>query len=185
MLARQILLRYNITTRELAQQQEQDPGLEHAFAAHDHDACCARTLDAVERMVAYSGLRLTPVRRRTLEILLEEHRALGAYEVLERLVRDGYGNQPPVAYRALEFLVENGLAHRIRQLNAFAACAMPQEAHDPVFLICSGCDLVAELPGTAASSGLRSSAMRAGFSIENMNVEMTGLCPSCAGEVRP
>ena len=90
------------------------------------------------------GVRLTPVRRRVLEILLEEHRALGAYDVLQRLAAEGFGNQPPVAYRALDFLVEQGLAHRIRRLNAFTACMHPGEAHAPAFLICRACDAVAE-----------------------------------------
>ena len=90
------------------------------------------------------GLRLTPVRRRALETLLDNHRVMGAYDVLERLAKDGFGNQPPVAYRALDFLVENGFAHKIRRLNAYAACMHPETDHAPVFMICSQCDAVAE-----------------------------------------
>ena len=41
---------------------------------------------------------------------------------VDRLAAEGFGHQPPVAYRALAFLTEHGLAHRIRRLNAFAAC---------------------------------------------------------------
>ena len=75
----------------------------------------------------------TPVRRRALEILLKEHRALGAYEVLDGLREPGFGSQPPVAYRALEFLVTHGFAHRVERLNAFIACAHPGKAHAPAF----------------------------------------------------
>src|SRR5690606_32331427 len=107
-----------------------------AFSAHDHSHCCGNLLAQAEHVSTARGARLTPVRRRALEILLESHRALGAYEVLERLAAEGFGHQPPVAYRALEFLVENGLAHRIRRLNAFAACMAPGTSHSPVFLIC-------------------------------------------------
>ena len=96
-----------------------------AFAAHDHSHCAGSTLSRAEAVAADRRVRLTPVRRRALEILLEAHRAMGAYEVLERLAAEGFGHQPPVAYRALEFLVDNGLAHRIRRLNAFAACMHP------------------------------------------------------------
>jgi Fur family transcriptional regulator, zinc uptake regulator len=64
--------------------------------------------------------------------------------VLRRLAAEGFGNQPPVAYRALEFLVEHGLAHRIQRLNAFTACMHPGEAHAPAFLICRTCSTVAE-----------------------------------------
>ncbi len=125
------------------------------------------------------GLRWTPVRRRTLEILLEAHRALGAYDVLNRLTAEGFGNQPPVAYRALDFLQGHGLAHRIRRLNAFTACMHPGEDHAPAFLICRLCDAVAEAAGEPVREALDRAAGAAGFSIERANIEALGLCPTC------
>ena len=83
------------------------------FTKHDHVRCVRDGVAAVERACKAEGLRLTPVRRRTMEILLEEHRALGAYDVLDRLRESGFGGQPPVACRALDFLVSNGFAHRV------------------------------------------------------------------------
>jgi Fur family zinc uptake transcriptional regulator len=151
-----------------------------AFTGHDHRACRGEALAAAEALAAERGARLTPVRRRTLEILLESHRALGAYEVLERLAAEGFGNQPPVAYRALEFLEEHGLAHRIRRLNAFAACLHPGEAHSPVFLICRDCGLIAEAPGDAVNAALAQAAQPSDFRIERINAEALGLCPACA-----
>lgn len=156
---------------------QQDPAT--AFARHDHASCCGDVLGQVERLVEQAGLRLTPVRRRTLEILLAEHRALGAYEVLERLAADGFGNQPPVAYRALEFLVENGMAHRIGRLNAFTACMRPGKDHAPLFFICTGCDAIAEAPETAVVDAVNGAAERLGFKVERMNVETLGICPAC------
>jgi len=158
---------------------EPDPSTATAFARHNHRSCRGEVMKTADRMAREVGLRLTPVRRRTLEILLEEHRALGAYDVLDRLAQDGYGRQPPVAYRALEFLVENGLAHRIRRLNAFAACMQPGVHHAPAFFICSGCDAVAEVPEPAVSAALRAAASGVGFCIERMNIEAVGTCPSC------
>ena len=150
-----------------------------AFAQHDHAACSAEALARAEAMVQQKGLRLTPVRRRTLEILLENHRALGAYEVLERLAADGFGNQPPVAYRALEFLTDQGLAHRIQRLNAFAACMHPGEEHAPVFLICRQCNHVAEAPAAPVRAALGDTARAMGFAVERTNIEALGLCPAC------
>ena len=106
---------------------------------------------------------------------------MGAYEVLERLAGDGFGNQPPVAYRALEFLVEQGLAHRIRRLNAFAACMTPGEAHSPAFFICKSCDAVAEAPAGRVRDAMEDAANGIGFVVERMNIEALGLCPACAG----
>jgi Fur family zinc uptake transcriptional regulator len=82
-----------------------------------------------DRRCAAEGLRLTPVRRKALELLLKEHRALGAYAILDRLRAAGFGSQPPVAYRALDFLTQHGFAHKIERLNAFIACAHPGESH--------------------------------------------------------
>ena len=155
--------------------QTPDPSL--AFRDHDHHACRGTVLARAEAVVADRGLRMTPVRRRTLEILLESHQALGAYEVLDRLGAEGFGRQPPVAYRALEFLVENGLAHRVRRLNAFAACTCPGEDHAPVFLICRACHAVAEAaPLLAVLDGL---AAELGFAVERASFEALGLCPAC------
>ena len=150
-----------------------------AFRAHDHSCCTGDVLAKAEALAKSQNLRLTPVRRRVLEILVEEHRALGAYEILDRLKSDGFASQPPVAYRALDFLVEHGLAHRIRRLNAFAACMSPDQNHAPAFLICEGCDAVAELPATAAAEAFISEAQMMGFEVSRMNIEAVGRCPAC------
>lgn len=150
-----------------------------AFAPHDHASCAREAMAQAEAICAAAGARLTPVRRRVLEILLEEHRAMGAYDVLERLAEEGFGKQPPVAYRALDFLVEQGLAHRIRRLNAFAACTHPGAAHAPVFLICAACDAVAEAPGGDVRGALEEAAGGLGFTVERASIEAVGLCPTC------
>ena len=150
-----------------------------AFAAHDHAHCSRDALTRAEALTASSGARLTPVRRRVLEILLEDHRALGAYDVLARLATEGFGNQPPVAYRALEFLVDQGLAHRIQRLNAFAACLHMGEDHAPAFLICRACRSVAEANAGPARKALAAEAGRSGFLLERSTIEALGLCPKC------
>jgi Fur family transcriptional regulator, zinc uptake regulator len=150
-----------------------------AFADHNHALCTADVLNRAEVICADAGARLTPVRRRVLEILLEEHTALGAYEVLTRLAADGFGNQPPVAYRALEFLVEQGLAHRIQRLNAFTACMHPGEVHAPAFLICRLCSCVAEAPAQTTRAALDRAAAGLGFEVERSTIEALGLCPAC------
>lgn len=157
---------------------------------HDHDAfCCAghsgssavsARLNEAEMQAKARGLRLTPVRRRTLEILLEGHGALGAYQVLDRLSAEGFGHQPPVAYRALNFLVEQGFAHRIRRLNAFTACTHPGEDHTAAFLICETCESVTEADGTALASALGTAAQAAGFALHRTTIEALGRCRLCA-----
>ncbi|WP_275393121.1 transcriptional repressor [Aliiroseovarius sp. Z3] len=149
------------------------------FKAHDHAACVSSSLDAAEAQCADKGLRLTPVRRKVLEFLLQEHRALGAYAILDLLKEAGFGSQPPVAYRALDFLVEHGFVHKIERLNAFVACAHPGKSHAPAFMICRLCDAVAETQSTLANGALDAAARAAGFQIERTVVEAEGICPKC------
>lgn len=151
------------------------------FRAHDHSNCVATSLARAERCCAQTGLRLTPVRRRALEILLAEHRALGAYDLLAHLADEGLGSAPPVAYRALDFLVNAGFAHKIEALNAYIACAYLGSDHAPAFLICRACKSVAETDTALAKGRLGAAADAAGFVIERTVVEAQGLCPSCQG----
>ncbi len=149
------------------------------FSQHDHGACVSDGLAAAAAHCKEGGLRFTPVRRKVLEILLQEHRALGAYAILDRLREDGFGSQPPVAYRALDFLVANGLAHKIERLNAFIACVHPQKSHTPAFMICRLCDAVAETLSSPARGALGDAARATGFRIERTVVEAEGVCPLC------
>jgi len=149
------------------------------FTEHDHTACVIGALNAADTLCCKRNLRMTRTRRRVLEILLESHAALGAYDVLSRLDDEGLGSNPPVAYRALSFLVENGMVHRIEKLNAFVACAHPGKDHKPVFMWCLGCGTVAETAARTAHGLLGRSARQTGFVIEHAVVEAEGFCPAC------
>ena len=151
------------------------------FKEHDHLSCVSTALAAADETCRQNGWQFTPVRRRVLEILLEHHTALGAYEVLERLGAEGFGTKPPVAYRALAFLTDHGFAHRIERLNAFVACAQPGSGHHaPAFMICRSCGTVGEAQ-SPASGPLGQTAEAAGFVIEQAVVEAEGLCATCQG----
>ncbi|ARO14093.1 ferric uptake regulator family protein [Ketogulonicigenium robustum] len=153
------------------------------FENHDHAHCVGAMISNVEDRCAAEGLRLTPVRRRVLEILGEQHRALGAYAVLDRLSSEGHGSQPPVVYRALDFLVEHGFVHKIEKLNAYVACSYMgshmHSDHAPVFMVCRLCSAVAELEAGHDMVGLSDLASATGFTPERAVIEVTGLCPAC------
>lgn len=154
------------------------------FGAHDHRHCVRDALSRAQAHCAAQGLKLTPVRQRVLEILLQGHRAMGAYDILDILRAEGHAAQPPVAYRALDFLTTHGFAHKIERLNAFVACVHSGEAHRPAFLICRGCNAVAEADAAPVRAALSRAAVQAGFTIEQATIEAVGLCPVCrAGAV--
>ena len=151
------------------------------FEPHDHSVCIADLMQHAQTQCDAAGARLTPVRRRVLEILLEDHRALGAYDILEQLAEEGLGTKPPVVYRALDFLTEQGLAHKIERLKAYTACTHPGQCanHAPAFLVCRDCHAVSETELDLADAPMRSDAEGTGFRIERIVVEAEGLCPAC------
>ena len=149
------------------------------FHSHDHAHCVSTTLARAERYCAENRLKFTPIRRRALEILLQEHRALGAYDLLAVFAREGLGTAPPVAYRALDFLTSAGFAHKIEGLNAYIGCAHLGADHAPAFLICTECKSVAEAETDATKGRLGDVARAAGFTISHTVIEALGLCPKC------
>src|SRR5215208_3972539 len=118
------------------------------FAApgHDHTHCAEATLARAERICAERGARLTAIRRQVLEALAGTHAPIGAYELIERLENgEGHRPAPITVYRALDFLLEQGLAHRIESRNAFVACAHEHGDRGVLmFLICESCGSVGE-----------------------------------------
>ena len=146
---------------------------------HDHQHCVSRVLRQVDAASDLKRLKLTPVRRRTLEILLESHRALGAYDLLDRLGAEGLGSRPVTAYRALGFLMKNGFVHKIERLNAYVACMHPSQSHHPAFMVCRACRAVAEAQAEPAKGALGQAARAVGFVIEHTVVEAVGLCAAC------
>ena len=149
------------------------------FHSHDHAQCVSSTLARAEQYCVENKLKFTPIRRRCLEILLAEHRALGAYDLLAVLANEGLGTAPPVAYRALDFLTSAGFAHKIEGLNAYIACAHLGADHAPAFLICTSCKSVAEAETDATQGRLGDVARATGFTITHTVIEALGLCPTC------
>jgi Fur family transcriptional regulator, zinc uptake regulator len=153
-----------------------------AFAPHDHRRCARAARAVVERECRARGLRLTPARGFVLDALLDaEHRAFTAYELLDRLREAGLGKQPPIVYRALDFLVANGFVHRIERLGAYVACVHGAGRHAAAFLVCRSCRTVAEIVLPGPEDALAGQAGSIGFRLERVTVEAEGLCAGCAG----
>jgi Fur family zinc uptake transcriptional regulator len=147
---------------------------------HDHARCSADAMAHAEALCAERGARLTPMRRRVLEILAASHKPLGAYEIMDQVGEKGPRPAPITVYRALDFLRQNGLVHRIESLNAFVACVHNHRADALVaFLICERCGAVGEAPAAAAAQTLAAAARSAGFTPTLSVIEITGTCAHC------
>jgi len=147
---------------------------------HDHSACLSGGLGRAEARCAENGARLTPQRREVLALLLAEHAALGAYEILDRIEWQGRKPAPVVVYRALEFLMEQGLVHKIASRNAFIACGHVGDEHGAQFLICDACGQVAEITSELVGAAVADVARDAGFRVVAPVIEVNGTCPHCA-----
>jgi Fur family zinc uptake transcriptional regulator len=147
---------------------------------HDHDSCTSVAIAHAEQICAARAQRLTPMRRHVLQALLASHKPLGAYEIMERLAAGNGRPAPITVYRALDFLRENGLVHRIESRNAFVACVSEHASSDPiVFLICERCGAVGETPGVSVAEALKSSCRAAGFAPKSPVIEIAGICSHC------
>ena len=137
-------------------------------------------MENIEEYCKANNLKLTPVRQKVFQLLLKETSGLGAYRILDLLRGAGFNSQPPVAYRALDFLVEHGFVHKIESQNSFVACSDPGAHHSPIFMICKKCDSVSEAPVSASASDLSEALMATGFQVEQTIIEAEGVCSTCA-----
>lgn len=145
-------------------------------------------LERAHDMCRRHGARLTQQRRQVLGLVLNADRPVGAYDLLDRLRRDTKGAAPPTVYRALDFLLEHGLIHKIERLSAFVACRhMLHNAHDcenhlhsAQFLICTRCGHVTELEDSQIVHALVAATQARKFSIRTSTIEAEGICAACA-----
>ena len=141
----------------------------------------SNTADALieaDRLCERRGAKLTPIRRLVLSMLLEANRPTKAYDLLPRLRADGEA-KPPTLYRALDFLIETGLAHRIESLNSYVACGHWRHGHSAVFLVCDRCGFASELHVPASLKKLGHEAEAAKFRMRRAIVEVCGVCKQC------
>ena len=157
------------------------------------DAATEASLDRAAALCAQRGAQLTELRRQVLRLVIGAGQPLGAYALLDQLRASRAGAAPPTVYRALDFLVEQGLIHKVERLNAFIGCidaldhpedcgCGEQHDHPHQFLICSRCGAAAEISDPGVSLALARAARAAGFTPARFTVEMEGLCAACGAQ---
>lgn len=149
---------------------------------HDHGRCVHDALRGAEQVCQTRGVTLTPIRKRVLEMVWAGHKPVKAYEIIDNFAGRNKPAKPPTVYRALDFLVENGLVHRIESQHAFVGCPSPVENHNASFFICTRCEVVSELESGNLDKTIARLAREKGFAVKRKTVEVYGLCPACAGK---
>jgi Fur family zinc uptake transcriptional regulator len=138
-------------------------------------------LTRADDLCSHRGARLTDLRRHVLGLILDAGQPTGAYHLLDRLKTTRHGAAPPTVYRALDFLLEQGLIHRVERLSAFVGCVADDEhAHAAQFLICRSCGRATEIDDHELAHALEAAAERLGFTVGNATIEAEGQCAACS-----
>jgi len=125
------------------------------------------------------GVQLTPIRHQVLELIWDSHKAVKAYELLDRIKPLQNAAKPATIYRALDFLIEQGLIHRVESLNAFVGCSCSEHQHELLLLICKHCHEVEERPAPKVMEALSQEFSQAGFVAHSKAIEAQGICVKC------
>lgn len=151
------------------------------FEEHDHEKCVANALFVAEELCRAKKIRLTDLRFAVLEKIWRCEKPVGAYDILESLKNDFPKAAPISIYRALDFLIENSLIHRLPAEGTFIGCRYPEENHVPAFLVCSVCGRVEETKADKAYKEIKKAASPLKFKTKKALVELYGVCPLCRG----
>lgn len=138
-------------------------------------------MQRAEALCQQRGARLTPQRRKVLELICASKRPLGAYEILDGMRSVLPNPAPPTVYRALDFLLNQGLVHKVESLHAYVGCNHPEHPHSAQFLICERCGVVKHVEDDRLEQDLSNAAAAAGFQTERRVVELLGTCAQCRG----
>ncbi|WP_298078765.1 Fur family transcriptional regulator [uncultured Cardiobacterium sp.] len=139
----------------------------------------ASTVAKVEQYCIKRGVRLTPIRRQVLELLLTYPNVVKAYEILDELKKQRKNAAPPTVYRALDFFVEIGVLHRAESLNGFVFCSHFDEAHTSVILNCTHCGATEELAAEEPVDILLAFCRERGFTVQDGPLVLSGECARC------
>jgi len=139
----------------------------------------SHVLERAEVLCQERGVRLTDQRKTVLKLLCESNKPLSAYELLDRMRGILKNPAPPTVYRALDFLLEHGLVHKLESLHAYVGCSHPEHPHSSQFLICDECGEVTEVEDHSVSKSLTAAGKAIGFRPKRPVVEVLGTCAQC------
>jgi len=148
--------------------------------AHNHQQCVDDALKIADQLCTERGVQLTAIRQQVLALIWESHKAVKAYELLDRIKPLQAAAKPATIYRALDFLLAQGFIHRVESLNAFVGCSCSGHQHEQLLLICKQCEQVEERMAAGVMQVLAEEFRQAGFSAHSKAIEVHGLCRRCS-----
>jgi Fur family transcriptional regulator, zinc uptake regulator len=150
------------------------------MASHNHETCKSNLMARAAQTCTDKNVRLTDQRKEVLACVAASHAAVGAYEIIERMAGHGPKPAPITIYRALDFLLEQNLIHKVESKNAFVACVCAHENSAATLLICESCGNVDEVVHPTTQADLQKLANQQGFKLNRAMIELSGTCSQCA-----
>ena len=148
-------------------------------ACDDHKTCVVEALKKADAICRDKSLRFTALRRKVLAMIWENHRPAKAYDILDKLKESNASAKPPTVYRTLDFLLENGLIHKLDSLNAYVGCLHPLEHDECYFLICNKCGETKECCNGNLDQVITETAKKNKFHPVQTTLEIKGECQQC------
>jgi Fur family zinc uptake transcriptional regulator len=142
--------------------------------SHNHSKCLSKALTTAEAVLEAKGETMTPLRKTVLQKVWGSHKSISAMDVVQQLKV-----KPPIAYRVLDYLKQQGLVHHLQSVNAYVGCTCPDKNHASQFLICTDCGEVTELAQAIVDTGLGKQIQAAGFTPSTVHIEVHGVCKGC------
>jgi Fur family zinc uptake transcriptional regulator len=102
-----------------------------------------------------------------------------AYGLIEYMRARGKRITPATVYRTLDFLLQNGLVHRVNSLNAYIACTGKHSNHVLLVFTCSECQKTTEIDDQALYDFMQSRLKKLGMSLQGSCIEIRGTCKKC------
>ena len=155
---------------------------EQMMHRHNHADCLKHVLQAAESICLARNIRLTQARKRVLELICASHQAIGAYQLLDQLKQHDQKAKPATIYRALDFLMDAGLVHKVESLNAYIGCLSADQSHHSAILICDHCHNAYEMDARHCYETLYDNSKSFGFKPSQVIIELHGVCQECAGK---
>ena len=145
----------------------------------DHQVCIESAMHEAESICREKGLRFTELRREVLRLIWISHVPAKAYDILEKLKGKAWSAQPPTVYRALDFLLETGLVHKLDSINAYIGCSHPRKQNECYFLICTDCNEAKEYSSPELSNAMELTLNKNSFRPRKVTLEVLGQCGEC------
>jgi Fur family zinc uptake transcriptional regulator len=147
---------------------------------HDHDCCVEAAVERAQALCREQSVRLTPLREAVLRTLLSSHRALGAYDIIDKLHESGRRLAPISVYPVIEVLLDAGLVHRLESRNAFFACLTEHDDTNSLqLLVCEDCTRDAEAEAPEAWTAINSLTQTNIYQVKDTVLEIRGVCADC------